>query len=118
FYWRSSSELPGPDVFTIVSELPFASAENALRFTMPEAGWTLFSAIARPKSRGQIRLTGPGALDPVKIEANLLANADDVTTALACVEMCREVGNSAAIKPFAKREVMPGNLKGTELENF
>jgi choline dehydrogenase-like flavoprotein len=29
-----------------------------------------------------------------------------------------EVGNSAALSPFAKREVMPGNLKGAELERF
>jgi choline dehydrogenase len=38
--------------------------------------------------------------------------------AIACVELCREIGNSRALKPYAKREVMPGNLKPTELENF
>ena len=36
----------------------------------------------------------------------------------ACVELCREIGNSAALRPFAKREVMPGNLKGAALERF
>ena len=36
----------------------------------------------------------------------------------AGVELCREIGNSAARHPFAKREVMPGNLKGAELERF
>jgi choline dehydrogenase-like flavoprotein len=30
----------------------------------------------------------------------------------------REIGNSDAFRPFVKREVMPGNLKGAELENF
>jgi choline dehydrogenase len=39
-------------------------------------------------------------------------------TAIACVELCREVGNSALLRPFVKREVMPGNLKGAELESF
>jgi choline dehydrogenase len=34
------------------------------------------------------------------------------------VELCREIGNSAALRPFTKREVMPGNLKGAELERF
>jgi choline dehydrogenase len=29
-----------------------------------------------------------------------------------------EIGNSAALTPFAKREVMPGNLIGAELERF
>jgi choline dehydrogenase len=34
------------------------------------------------------------------------------------VELCREIGNSAALRPFAKREVTPGKLTGAELENF
>src|SRR5215469_6991617 len=33
-------------------------------------------------------------------------------------ELCREIGNSEALRPFAKREVMPGPLKGLEIENF
>jgi choline dehydrogenase len=34
------------------------------------------------------------------------------------VQLCREIGNSAALRPFTKREAMPGNLKGAELEHF
>jgi choline dehydrogenase len=37
---------------------------------------------------------------------------------MACVELCREIGNSAALRPFTKREVMPGNLRGSALERF
>jgi choline dehydrogenase-like flavoprotein len=72
----------------------------------------------RPSSRGHLRLTGPNPLDPVEIEANTLSHPDDLKAAMACVELCREVGNSAALRPFVKREIMPGNLKGAELENF
>ena len=68
----------------------------------------------RPKSRGRIRLTGPNPLDPIQIEANHLSHPDDLKAAIACVELCREIGNSAALRPFAKREVMPGNLKGAD----
>jgi choline dehydrogenase len=118
FFWKSSSELAGPDVFTYTAEIPLASAENAARFGKPPAGWTLFGAVAQPKSRGRIRLTGPGPLDPVQIEADLLSHPDDLKTAIACVELCRAVGNSAALRPFAKREVMPGNLRGAGLENY
>jgi choline dehydrogenase len=118
FFWKSSSELTGPDVLTCQLENPAASAENAARFQMPAAGWTLFGAVARPKSRGRIRLTGPGPLDPVQVEANFLSHPDDMKTAVACVEICREVGNSSALRAFAKREVTPGNLRGAELENF
>ena len=38
--------------------------------------------------------------------------------AIACVERCREIGNSAPLRPFVKREVMPGNVTGSELETF
>jgi choline dehydrogenase len=78
----------------------------------------LLGAVVRPKSRGRVRLSGPNALDPVQIEANLLADPEDMKVAIACVELCREIGNSAPLIPFRKREVMPGNLKGVELEDF
>jgi choline dehydrogenase len=38
--------------------------------------------------------------------------------AVACVELCRDIGNSAPLRPYTRREVMPGNLKGAELEHF
>ena len=67
---------------------------------------------------GEIRLTGPDPLDPVQIDANTLDDPADLKALVKAVELCREIGNSAALRPFAKREVMPGQLKGFELENF
>lgn len=54
----------------------------------------------------------------MRIEANLLSHPDDIKAALAGVELCREIGNSQALRRFARREVMPGNLKGLELQTF
>jgi choline dehydrogenase len=48
----------------------------------------------------------------------MLSHPEDVKAAIACVELCREIGNSAPLRPFARREVMPGNVKGSDLENF
>jgi choline dehydrogenase len=48
----------------------------------------------------------------------MLSNPEDLRASIACVELCREIGNSAPLRSFAKREVMPGNLKGPNLENF
>ena len=48
----------------------------------------------------------------------MLADPDDLTVAVAAVELCREVANSAALRPYNKREVMPGDLKGRELVRF
>jgi choline dehydrogenase len=78
----------------------------------------MFGGVVRPKSRGQIRLTGPNPDDPVQIEFNTLSHPDDLKAAIVCAEICREIGNSAALRPFTKREVMPGNLRGAELEDF
>jgi choline dehydrogenase-like flavoprotein len=54
----------------------------------------------------------------ISFDANFLSDPDDLKAAITCVELCREIGNSAPLRPFTKREVMPGNLKGAELENF
>jgi choline dehydrogenase len=118
FFWKSNPDLDTPDLQTCQGEIPICSAETAARFNPPAASWTLLGGVVRPKSRGQIRLTGPNPHDPVHIEANTLSHADDLRAAIACVELCREIGNSAALRPFTKREVMPGNLKGAALQNF
>ena len=117
-FWKSKSGRDSPDLFACQAEVPKSSSKNAVRFGLPAAGWTLFGAVAHPNSRGRLRLTGPDPLDPIQIEANTLSDADDLKAAVACVELCREIGNSAPLRPFVKREVMPGNLKGPELENF
>jgi choline dehydrogenase len=118
FFWRSSRDLDAPDLQTCQGELPFCSAETAAKFHPPPAGWTLFGGLVRPKSRGQIRLTGPHPCDPIRIDANMLSHPDDMKAALACVELSREIGNSSALQSYTKREVMPTNLKGPALEDF
>jgi choline dehydrogenase len=109
FFWKSDPGLDTPDLQTCQVEVPLSSAENAARFILPAAGWTLFGGIVRPKCRGRIRLTGRNPRDPVQIETNFLCHPDDLKAAIASVELCREIGNSAALRPFTKREVMPGN---------
>ena len=118
FFWKSDLGLDSPDLFACQAEVPKSSAENAARFGLPVAGWTWFGGGAQPKSRGHLRLTGPNPFDPIQIEADTLSHPDDLKTAIACVELCHEIGNSAALRPFVKREVMPGNLKCAELEKF
>jgi choline dehydrogenase len=118
FFWKSDPNLDTPDLQASQAEFPLASAEAAARFDMPEFGWTWGGAVVRPKSRGHIHLTGPEPTDPVQIEANTLSHPDDLKAAISAVELCREVGNSAPLQPFTKREVMPGNLTGAELEDF
>jgi choline dehydrogenase len=118
FFWKSNPGLDTPDLQTCQAEVPICSAETGAKFNPSPASWSLFGGLVRPNSRGQIRLTGPNPDDPIQIEANTLSHPDDLKAAVACVELCREIGNSAALRPFTKREAMPGNLRGTALEDF
>ena len=118
FFWKSDPGLDTPDLQGCQVEVPFASPEMAVRFSLPADSWTLFGGVARPKSRGRIRLTAANPLDPIQIEENALSHPDDLKAAMVCLELCREIGNSVPLRPFTKREVMPGNLKGAALENF
>jgi ribosomal protein L31 len=61
---------------------------------------------------------GPQPARPRRDSSEFLSHPDDLKAAIACVELCREIGNSAALRPFTEREVMSGNLKGAELKNF
>jgi choline dehydrogenase-like flavoprotein len=118
FFWKSSPDCQTPDLQTCQGEIPICSAATAAQFNPPAASWTLLGGVVRPKSRGQIHLTGPNPEDPVQIDANTLSHPDDLRAAIACVELCREIGNSAPLRPYARREVMPGPLKRAALEDF
>ena len=63
-------------------------------------------------------LSGNRFSDPVRVEANFLSDERDVKALLKGIEICRELGNSQALRPFVKRELMPGPLNGTDMLDF
>nr|WP_238782633.1 GMC oxidoreductase [Streptomyces monomycini] len=72
----------------------------------------------RPGSRGRVRLASLDPLVGPRVETNFFADPDDVRSALSAVAMAREVGNSAALRPFAKREVSPASFAADTLDLF
>jgi choline dehydrogenase len=116
-FWKSDSSFETPDVQVLQAEFPMHTAENT-HYRPPAGAWSICACLVRPGTRGQIRLTGPNPLDPGQIEANTLDDPADFKAMVKAVELCREIGNSPALRPFAKREVMPGPLKGAEFEHF
>lgn len=118
-FWDSgAADVEGPDLFASLGPFPKATPESVAKYGLPENSWVLFGAPTHPKSRGRVRLSGPGPVDPVRIEANALSHPDDLKTAMACIETLREIGNSAELRPFVAREVMPGDLSGAEPEAY
>jgi choline dehydrogenase len=118
FFCKSDSRRDDPNIQVCLGSALKTSTENAAKFPLPANGWTLFGGLQRARSRGRIRLTGPHPSDPLQIEANFLSDPEDMKAAIAGVGICRDVGNSAPMQPFAAREVLPGNLKGADLEDF
>jgi choline dehydrogenase len=119
FHWfsRSDSRLDTPDLQTTQVSLERTGLKK-VNPSLPPSGWMMIPAVIRTKSRGRVRLTGPGPLDPPDIESNLLSDPNDLKALIAVVELCREIGNSSALRPFFKQEVVPGNIKGSGLENY
>jgi len=118
FFWKSDSSLPSPDLQPFLEEFPYTSEVTREQYEIPAAAWVLAAAIVRPTSRGHLTISGAKPDDPVLIYPNFLSTEQDIKALTRCVEICRELGNSASLKKFAKREVMPGSLKGKELERF
>lgn len=87
-------------------------------FYPPPAAWSLLPGLVRPKSRGSITLTGGRYKDALKIDSAALAEPEDLQALLRAVALCREIGNSAGMRPFVRREVMPGPMHGKALESF
>jgi choline dehydrogenase len=116
-FWKSDPARDTPNLKSSLAELPYASPE-ASGEPLPAQGWSLTTAVLRPASRGRVRLGGPAPGNPVEIEANFLEDAADLDTLKTCIGFCRMVGNSAPLRRFAKREVLPGNVDGKALETF
>jgi choline dehydrogenase len=117
-FWKSDASLDTPDLQPCLIELPVCGPEIAAQFNPPPGSWTLFAGVVRPKSRGQIHLTGSAPQDLLQIDPNTLSDPDDLKAAIASVRISREIGNSLPLRPFVKREVAPGTLEGLALENY
>ncbi|OBJ51305.1 oxidoreductase [Mycobacterium sp. 1423905.2] len=118
-FWDSgAADVHGPDLFACSGPFPKATVENAAKYGLPQSGWTLFGSPTHPRSHGRLRLSSNDPTDPIRIEANALSHPEDLKTAIACIETLREIGNSAQLRPFVAREVMPGDLTGAELETY
>jgi choline dehydrogenase len=116
-FWKTRPGLDTPDFYTYARPGAAVSSENQAKFAPPASAWSLSTGM-RPVSRGTIHLTGPNASDPLKIEANYLADSSDLKGLILGIERAREIGNAAALRPYAKREVAPGTLSGSDLEHF
>lgn len=113
-YWTSRPELTAPDLLFCQVEFPVPS-ERTAALGVPAHGWTMFGGLARPHSRGEVRLASADPHRPPIVDANMLSDPADVEAALACVRLSRELGAAAAFRPLVTREAIPGDGNPTDL---
>ena len=56
--------------------------------------------------------------EPVRIDANYLADREDMQDLIAGLQTAREIGNAAALRRFTAREIVPGPLAASDLQDF
>lgn len=116
-YWKSDSSLDAPDL--LQCQLEFAVPSPAeVGIEPPQHGWTMFAGLARPVSRGRVRLSGSGPLNAPLIEPNALSAPEDIAAAFASIDLCRALGNSDAFRSLIKREAVPRAKQPRAMEQF
>jgi len=120
-FCKSDPALPAPDLQPVLEECAFGSERVRGRYALPAdpaRAWTLAPGLVRPHSRGHVALTGNRPADPVAVHARFLGDRRDVRALLRAVELCREIGNAPALRPFVRRELMPGPLDAASMEQW
>jgi choline dehydrogenase len=77
-------------------------------YPVPEHGYTIAPGIVRPLSRGTLRLASDDPSAPPLVDPDILSEPHDLESLVDAVEICREIGASAAFDDWRKVEVAPG----------
>ncbi len=118
FFLKSDPSLAYCDLQPFLAEVPYGSERTATQFKLPQHGWSVGPGLNRPKSVGSIEIVSADPRVKAKIDNPFLKDESDLKALMAGLQIMRDIGNSPEMKEFAKVEVMPGNLKGKELETF
>ncbi len=115
-FTRSRPELDTPDLHIWQVEAPYLSEVTGRHAV--ENVWSISPGLVRPESRGSLRLKSADPHAAPEIHANMLSDPRDLAALRRGMEIARDLGNSEAMKPFVKREILPGPLVGEALDNL
>ena len=116
-FWKSLPDLEVPDTQPINFSVPMFGDDLE---PVADDGFSLMAGIVTPKSRGALRVSGPGLDDPVQIDLQALADPDDVRALVASVRQCRSIGRQPALADeWGAVEIYPGpEVSDDELEQY
>lgn len=120
FFAKSRPDLPVADTQPLFFSVPMYSQDYAPgEMTGPENAFSMLGGLVRPKSRGQVMLSGPGDEDPVLIDLGALREQADADALVASVRQCREIGRSQALAGWEPTEIFPGpEIADEHLEQY
>lgn len=105
-WWRSDARLPAPDMIALFVSVPFAT--DAFSLDGVANGWCMLSGLARPSSRGSVRLRSARFDTAPIVDPNYLATEHDRRVFSEATELARELALHPAYKDLRAREVLPG----------
>ncbi|WP_020695106.1 GMC family oxidoreductase [Reyranella massiliensis] len=110
---RTRSGLAAPDIQ--FHFLPVLVVDHG-RTKMKKNGYSLHICTLRPESKGTIRLRSKNPKEHPLIDANYLAEKQDLDTLIAGVKMGREIFAQSGLDPYRADEFQPGAAAKTDAE--
>jgi len=109
-----NSGVPGTDFPDIKCQLVPLMVDGNGGGVIPEHGAMNRMALARPDSRGTIRLRSANPDDPPIIDAQYLSAEIDRLRVRAALKVARDIFNQPAYRPYRGREIFPGEEMKTD----
>jgi len=104
-FWYADDTARSPDIQFHFGQ---GSGIEAGIVKLEAAGITLNSAFMRPRSRGTVTLASDDPKTAPLIDPNFWAEPYDLEMSLRGLEIAREILRQPALKPYVRREVLPG----------
>ena len=104
-FWYADDEADWPDM-----QFHLGQGSGIEKGIVKINGWgvTLNSTLARPRSRGTVRLASADPKAAPLIDPNFWGDPYDREMSLRGLEIAREIMRQPALRPFVRKEVLPG----------
>jgi len=99
----SSGKHDEPDIY-----ISFAQAAVGPRWQGAGPGTSILFAVARPSSRGSVRLASANPIDSPLVDPGFLTEPDDVERMVIALGMVRDIGQAGALRQWSGAELLPG----------
>jgi choline dehydrogenase len=112
-YVRTKPELDFPDIKLSLGLMMFDAVKGGPH---EKPGMVIFQNVAKPKSRGEIRLRSADPADSPVIAPQLVGHPDDLAAMIKGVKMVREIFAQPALAKHVVRQVSPDPMPQTDEE--